>query len=397
MDSYEVAIVGGGPAGIATALFLANASPGLTDRIVILEKETYPRDKFCGGALGSRADDLLASIGVRVDVPSVDIAGLSVRTMEGEICERLDRVGRVVRRIEYDHELARIARARGLRIEEGAKVTRLEVGADSVTLQSERGMLRANAVIGADGVGSFVRRAMGIGSGKLRAQVVELDTEPVASDRPRDVLHFDIADRDFTGYAWDFPTVVDGKPLVCRGVYHLKLDDRDVDICAILERRLADIGLEMSRYRLKRFAERGFERHQPYAAPHVALVGEAAGIDALSGEGIAQAIEYGAFAGRYLAERIEASDLSFDDWTTSLGRAKVGYDLRMREWLLPYYFGRHRARIDRHLVMMPEMIICSLEQFAGKPISNLRFAGGVAREAWSALSARVRRWRGDRN
>jgi flavin-dependent dehydrogenase len=317
--------------------------------------------------------------------------------MEGEICERLDRVGRVVRRIEYDHELARIARARGLRIEEGAKVTRLEVGADSVTLQSERGMLRANAVIGADGVGSFVRRAMGIGSGKLRAQVVELDTEPVASDRPRDVLHFDIADRDFTGYAWDFPTVVDGKPLVCRGVYHLKLDDRDVDICAILERRLADIGLEMSRYRLKRFAERGFERHQPYAAPHVALVGEAAGIDALSGEGIAQAIEYGAFAGRYLAERIEASDLSFDDWSTSLGRAKVGYDLRMREWLLPYYFGRHRARIDRHLVMMPEMIICSLEQFAGKPISNLRFAGGVAREAWSALSARVRRWRGDRN
>jgi flavin-dependent dehydrogenase len=389
MDSCEVAIVGGGPAGLATALFLANANPELTDRIVVLEKETYPRDKFCGGALGGRADDLLGTIGVRVDVPSVDIAGLSVKTHEGQICERLKHVGRVVRRIEYDHELARIVRARAIRIEEGAKVGRLERDSTGVTLESSRGTLRAKVLIGADGVGSFVRRAIGINAGKLRAQVIELDTEPVDSDPPRDVLHFDIADRDFTGYAWDFPTIVNGRPLVCRGVYHLKLDDREVDIGALLERRLEERGLVMSRYKQKRFAERGFERQLPYAVPRIALVGEAAGIDALSGEGIAQAIEYGAFAGRYLADKIGAGDLSFRDWATSLARAKVGYDLRMREWLLPYYFGKHRASIDRHIVMMPEVIVCSLETFAGQPISNLRFARGVAREAWRTVSSKL--------
>jgi flavin-dependent dehydrogenase len=388
MESYELAIVGGGPAGIATALFLMDASPSLTERIVVLEKETYPRDKFCGGALGARADDLLATIGVRVDVPSVKIAGISVRTQEGEICERLDYIGRVVRRIEYDHELARVARARGLRIDEGAKVDELEVGSSGVTLHTQRGTLRANAVVGADGVGSFVRRAIGLGAGKLRAQVIELDTEPVATDRARDVLHFDVADRGFSGYAWDFPTIVDGEPQVCRGVYHIKLDDHPVDITAILERRLSELGLSIGRYRVKRFSERGFERQLTYAVPRVALVGEAAGIDGLSGEGIAQAIEYGAFAGRYLAEKIAVSDFSFRDWASSLAKAKVGFDLRMRELLMPLYFGSNRARVERHLVLMPEFVTCTLEQFAGKPLSNFKFARAFAQETFRALSTR---------
>jgi flavin-dependent dehydrogenase len=393
MDRYEVAIVGGGPAGLCTALFLANADPSLTERIVVLEKETYPRDKFCGGALGARADHLLRSIGVQVEVPSVDVAGLSLRTQDGEICERLEHIGRVVRRLEFDHELARIARSRGIRIQEGARVTKLAVEQGGATLETSAGQFAVGAVVGADGVGSFVRRELGLPAGKLRAQVIELDTEPVGSDRPRDVLHFDVADRGLTGYAWDFPTLVDGKEMVCRGVYHLKLDERPVDITAMLARRLADLGLSIEHYKQKRFAERGFEPHLAYAVPRVVLVGEAAGIDALSGEGIPQAVEYGAFAGPYLAEKIAARDFRFDDWTARFARSKVGFDLRFRERLLPYYFGRHRARLERHLVMMPAFVICSMEQFAGLPISNMLFARGVAGEALRTLRDKLLPWR----
>ena len=81
MERYEIAIVGGGPAGIATALFLAHAAPELTRLIVVLEKERYPREKFCAGAIGARADKLLGSIGVVVDVPSVAIRGVAFRAM----------------------------------------------------------------------------------------------------------------------------------------------------------------------------------------------------------------------------------------------------------------------------------------------------------------------------
>jgi flavin-dependent dehydrogenase len=333
---------------------------------------------------------MLAEIGVRVDVPSVEVKGLSLATAAGSVCERLaEPIGRVVRRIEYDHELARVARGRGIRIEEGAAVSKLEVDGDGVTIETARGNMRASAVVGADGVGSVVRRALGLPAGKLRAQVVELDTEEVASDPGREVLHFDIADRDFVGYEWDFPTLVDGRPLVCRGVYHLKIDERKVDIVAMLGERLRKRGLSIERYRLKRFSERGFEPHLAYAGPRMALVGEAAGIDALSGEGIAQAIEYGAFAGPYLADKLAQADFRFQDWQSRFGRSKLGFDLRFRERLVPYAFGRHRARIEKHLLLMPEFVTCSMQQFAGLPVDNLGFARAAAGTAVRVLRSKL--------
>jgi flavin-dependent dehydrogenase len=158
----DVAIVGGGPAGIATALFLCHADPRRRGRVVVLEKETYPRDKFCAGGLGARADLLLGSIGVHVDVPSVPIDGVSLKLPAGEVCRREGRIGRVVRRLEYDHELSLLAARRGVRIEENAKVTGLRVTPDGVVVDSPKGSLRAKVVVGADGVGSFVRRALGL-------------------------------------------------------------------------------------------------------------------------------------------------------------------------------------------------------------------------------------------
>lgn len=382
MKSYDVAIVGGGPAGLSTALFLAYASPALSDRIVVLEKKTFPRDKICGGAIGARADALLASIDVRVDVPSAVIDGLSIQTQEGLLCPSPGRIGRVVRRLEYDHELARITRARGIQIEEGASVTKLSIDPEGVTLETAVGTLRAKVVVGADGVGSFVRRTLGFKTGSLVAQVAELDTEPVDGDPSRGLLHFDFSDRGLTGYAWDFPTVVNGQPLVCRGVYHLKLNKDAVDIRAVLEQRLNARGLDMSRYRLKRFAERGFERDQPLAVPRALLVGEAAGIDALTGEGIPQALEYGALAGRYLAERIASDDFSFHDWTARVARSTTGMDLRVRGWIVPRLYGRRRAWIERNVGKMPEYMACSLDQFAGRKVPPLRWWSATGLAAW---------------
>jgi flavin-dependent dehydrogenase len=48
---HDLAIVGGGPAGISTAL-RPRRPPHL--RIVVLEKARYPRDKICAGGIGAR-------------------------------------------------------------------------------------------------------------------------------------------------------------------------------------------------------------------------------------------------------------------------------------------------------------------------------------------------------
>ncbi len=57
------------------------------------------------------------------------------------------------------------------------------------------------------------------------------------------------------------------------------------------------------------------------------LVGEAAGIDIATGEGIAQAIEYGAAAGRYLADAFASDNLRFGAWRSHVDRSYVGRQL----------------------------------------------------------------------
>jgi flavin-dependent dehydrogenase len=193
-------------------------------------------------------------------------------------------------------------------------------------------------------------------------------------------LHFDAADPMLTGYAWDFPTLVDGRSLVCRGVYHLKLDDRGLDIRGMLAARLRERGLDIERYPLKRFAERGFDLHEPFALPRVVLVGEAAGIDGLTGEGIAQAIAYGAFAGPYLAAKLDAGDFTFGDFPKRLARSPVGFELRLRARILPFFFGKNRSKVERFLARTPDFVAVGIQHFAGRRLSPVK----IARSAWSA-------------
>ncbi len=377
LHEADVVIVGGGPAGLATALFLRHVDTARARRIVVLEKERYPRDKFCAGAIGARADQLLGRIGVTVDVPSVPLSGMSLELAGGRIAARDHAIGRVVRRMEFDHALAQVARARGVQIHESVRVTAFHVEARRVVVETSAGTWQAHALVGADGVGSVVRRALGLPSGQLRAQVIELDTEQVRGDPERDMLHFDASDASLTGYAWDFPTLVDGKALVCRGVYQLRAGEHTPsgnDVQAILRDRLAARGLDITRYRIKRFGERGFERHLPYAQDRVMLVGEAAGIDGLTGEGIAQAIACGAFAGPYLAEKLEARDFGFGDYAARLARSPVGFELRVRGRTIPYYFGAQRALIERFVLATPDFFAMGLQHFAGRKLSRARLA-----------------------
>ncbi|AKT38671.1 NAD(P)/FAD-dependent oxidoreductase [Chondromyces crocatus] len=375
MPNHEVIVVGGGPAGVTAALAFAHQKPALAERIVVLERDHYPRDKYCAGGLGGRADRALARLGVHVDVPSVAIRGMSATTLDGEVSDRAGVIGRVVRRIEFDHALARIARTRGIQVVEGARVTALSFHDEEVVAESTKGAFHGRVVIGADGVGSIVRRALGLPFGRLRAQAVEVDTEPVATDRPRDMLHFDLDDHSYAGYAWDFPTLIDGAPMVCRGVYVLhpgalsrSASDEAFaggDPDALLRAHLRKRGLDPARYRFKRFAERGLAAGLTMARPRALLVGEAAGIDPLFGEGIAQAIAYGVLAGAYLAPRLDAGALDFTDWDQHIQRSRLGADLRVRRRLVRRFYGRDRVRIERGVAASPSLLRFGLHHFSG--------------------------------
>ena len=59
-DRHDVLVVGGGPAGAATAYWLAEAGHD----VVVVEKKRFPREKTCGDGLTPRAVKQLADMGL---------------------------------------------------------------------------------------------------------------------------------------------------------------------------------------------------------------------------------------------------------------------------------------------------------------------------------------------
>ena len=60
MKPYDVIIIGAGPAGCASALFLHQK--GL--RVLVLDRAAFPRDKVCGEFISPAADEILEDLGI---------------------------------------------------------------------------------------------------------------------------------------------------------------------------------------------------------------------------------------------------------------------------------------------------------------------------------------------
>jgi len=344
MRRCGVVIVGSGPAGSATALRLLTDPAAAAAGIVLLEKARHPRDKTCAGGVIPKGEHLLAAAGlalavpqVRVDTAAVAVPGASVRVPGLNLC-------RVVRRRELDAFLAWAARDRGAELREEERAVHLARDGAGIRVETGRETYWAPVVVGADGSGSVVRRALVPGAAGPVARAVMTDVPVTATAWDGHAAHrydfdFTACARGLRGYRWTFPCLVDGVPHANVGVYGLPPVD-GARLQTELAAELGRIGGRSTAW--KAFPIRTYADGAAIAAPHVLLVGDAAGCDPLMGEGISFALEYGALAADAILAARASGDWSFADYARGVRRGAMGRKLRRLALATRLFYGRHQ-------------------------------------------------------
>jgi menaquinone-9 beta-reductase len=163
VSAWEVAVVGGGPAGLAVAL--TAASRGL--RTVVLERAAMPPDKACGEGLMPSGVAALERFGVLALLDERECApfvGIRYVQEDGSGAEGLlsSPGGLGVRRVALVMAMAERARALGVEVRERCGVVGQRRTAEGWEVETAAGPLRARMLVAADGLGSPLRRAEGL-------------------------------------------------------------------------------------------------------------------------------------------------------------------------------------------------------------------------------------------
>ncbi|MDR3529835.1 MAG: geranylgeranyl reductase family protein [Rhodopila sp.] len=209
---YDVAVIGGGPGGSATAFHLARQGW----QVAVFERSRMPRDKACGDGLGPGAVSLLRSMDVDLSGASV-IQGVDLRTNGKPSCTspfRSPAYGLMLPRSALDERVAQRARAAGSTWYEDSRVSGFDIEHGRIVRVRCANMaasVRARFVVVADGGHSALGQLAGMlpRPEEVTGYAVRgyYSNVPVAPDLFR--IHLPLTDpqsgRALPGYGWVFP------------------------------------------------------------------------------------------------------------------------------------------------------------------------------------------------
>jgi flavin-dependent dehydrogenase len=285
----DLVIVGGGPAGLATAIFAA--SEGLS--AAVLERRRFPVDKPCGEGLMPGGVRLLEAMGARIE-KSHRFEG--IRYVDGRTTAEArfrDGHGLGVRRTELSRALLSRARELGVEVLEETRVEAVTQWRGGVTVAFADGSLDARWVAVADGLGSLVP------GGPRGARV--------RASRYGFRRHYRLPPwSDFVEVHWGrgaeaYVTPVGEEEVGVALLWHEKAPSWEAMLSRFgdLEERLRGAST------LSSIKGAGPFRRRPrrVTAGRIALVGDASGyVDAITGEGVAIAFECARTLARSLKE-----------------------------------------------------------------------------------------------
>ena len=200
---HDVIVVGAGPAGAVAAEALGRAGR----RVLIIERETLPRAKTCGGGVTYKVAQALG----------VDLAPVAERTIATvELQWRMQRsttmpvhgpLVYMIQRSRFDAWLTQRALATGqVELKDGLAVKSIDIDARGVTVRSAHDSFQADYLIGADGAAGPVARSLGLMQVRhlLPATEQDIAVDAATMDRWQDRMALDIGTLHGS-YGWVFP------------------------------------------------------------------------------------------------------------------------------------------------------------------------------------------------
>lgn len=317
MNHYEVAVIGSGPAGAMAAYYLAEK--GIST--VIIEKETLPRYKTCGGGLVFRGRRKLPfDISSVIDREFFDIKLYFEGDKKPLSSTREVPVISMVMRDEFDNFLIEKAKAVGAHLKQEHKLTDITFGENPI-LHTSGGDIHAKMIIAADGALSPTARLAGWKETRklIPALEYEVEVSPADFERLSKEVRFDM-DSIPHGYAWSFPK----KNHLSLGIASTRR--KKIDLKAYYKKYLEKLEIkEVLSEKAHGFQIPITPRTDGFYRKNVLLIGDAAGFaDPITAEGISNSL----WSGKLAAEAIIESGIVPD-------KAGAIYQQKLEQDLLP--------------------------------------------------------------
>jgi menaquinone-9 beta-reductase len=361
----DVAVVGGGPSGAATAHYLAERGHS----VLVCEKKAFPREKTCGDGLTPRAVKILTEMGLGDELGTWErVRGLRIhgagRTIELPFpkLERWPDYGVVMPRKDLDQIVLSQAEKAGAKVlyETHVKEPLFENGICVGVVAKRDDQLeevRSKWVVCAEGAATKFTRSLGRERRldyPLGLAVRQYFRSPMEHSGWFDAyLEVRTKDEILPGYGWVFP-VGDGTVNVGVGLLSTFGGWRSLNLHHLQKGFVSGLpeewGVDYNSVCSKERGGRLFMGQSvwPPHGPGFLLTGDAAGmINPCNGEGIAYGYETGRIAGRHIDEALKSGS------SVELG----GYTDELKETYGPYYrLGRRFVKVIGNPVVLERLV-----------------------------------------
>ena len=205
--------MGAGPAGSSLAIELSK----LGAKVLLVDRESFPRDKPCGDYVSPKGIARLKELGVSEAINTIGSQAITSSRLylnkdllvSGDLptLDGLPNYGLALPRKELDNILFARAAALGVNVQEKFSVTGYEKNNDGVSvtgkLNGKNVAVSSKLLIGADGANSIIAKNAGLDCKDPRYVLASLRAYVHGLSLPHTLMFFD--ERFFPGYGWIFP------------------------------------------------------------------------------------------------------------------------------------------------------------------------------------------------